>query len=132
MDSTLKAHTRTALVVEDDPEIRKLISAYLTRLKFIADEASDVKTAIKKLDAARPTLLCCDIMLPESSGYDVCEHVRATAALKDLPILVVSARAMPEDRAMAEEFGVRSYLIKPFTQADFVRAVERALAGVVP
>ena len=119
-------------MVEDDPEIRKLIAVNLTHLGFTVDEAGDVKTAIKKLDAARPGLLCIDIMLPEASGYDVCEHVRATPALKDVPILVVSARAMPEDRAMAEELGVGAYLIKPFTQADFNRQVERALAGAQP
>ena len=66
-------------------------------------------------------------MLPESSGYDVCEHILKTPALKGMPVLMISARDMPGDRALAEELGVASYLAKPFTQADFVKHVEAAL-----
>lgn len=123
---------QTALVVDDDPEIRKLISLYLERLGFTVTQAGDGRNAIKKLDEARPSLLCLDLMLPESSGYDVCEHVIKTASLKGLPILMMSARTMPEDRAMAEELGVRKYLIKPFTQSQFVEGVRETLDGSAP
>ncbi|MDP3235505.1 MAG: response regulator [Myxococcales bacterium] len=119
---------KTALVVDDDPDIRKVLGAYLTRLGFTVSFASDGRSAIKRLDERRPLLLCVDLMLPESSGYDVCEHVRTTEALKGLPILMVSARTMPEDRAWAEELGVKCYLAKPFTQAQFVAAVQETLS----
>lgn len=118
---------KTALVVDDDPDIRKLITAYLTRLGFAVSQAPDGRRAIKHLNEARPTLLCVDLMLPESSGYDVCEHILKTPALKGMPVLMISARDMPGDRALAEELGVASYLAKPFTQADFVKHVEAAL-----
>lgn len=120
---------QTALVVDDDPEIRKLIVLYMERLGFSVTTAADGRSAIKKLGEARPTLLCLDLMLPESSGYDVCEHVLKTPPLKGLPILMISARTMPEDRAMAEELGVVKYLFKPFTQAQFAAAVKEALAA---
>ena len=79
---------------------------------FEVTQAADGRTAIKRLDESRPTLLCIDLMLPESSGYDVCEHVHKTPTLKGLPIVMVSARTMPEDRAQAEELGVRVYLVQ--------------------
>ncbi len=120
---------KSVLVVDDDPEIRKLLSATLDRMGFTVSEAADGRTAIKRLDAARPSLLCIDLMLPESSGYDVCEHVNQTPTLNGLPILMVSARTMPEDRAQAEELGVRVYLSKPFTQAQLKQAVAQALEG---
>lgn len=119
---------QTALVVDDDPDIRKVIGAYLTKLGFQVSFASDGRKAIEQLDKARPTLLCVDLMLPESSGYDVCDHVRSSPTLRGLPILMISARTMPEDRAYAEELGVRRYLTKPFTQAQFVAHVKETLA----
>lgn len=123
---------KTALVVDDDPDIRKVLGAYLTRLGFTVSFAADGRSAIKRLDESRPSLLCVDLMLPESSGYDVCEHVRTTEALKGLRILMVSARTMPEDRAYAEELGVKCYLAKPFTQAQFVAAVQETLSQDAP
>lgn len=125
----MSAQKKTAFVVDDDPEIRKLIVTSLSRLGFDVTQAADGRTAIKRLDESRPTLLCVDLMLPESSGYDVCEHVNRSAPLQGLPILMISARSMPEDRAQAEELGVRVYLTKPFTQAELKRAVEEALEG---
>lgn len=120
---------RSVLVVDDDPEIRELLSGALTRMGFAVVEAADGKTAMKRLEEARPTLLCIDQMLPESSGYDVCEHVNKTPTLNGLPILMVSARTMPEDRAQAEELGVRVYLAKPFTHTELKVAVTEALEG---
>ena len=125
----MSAQKKTAFVVDDDPEIRKLIVTSLSRLGFDVTQAADGRTAIKRLDESRPSLLCVDLMLPESSGYDVCEHVNGSAPLQGLPILMISARSMPEDRAQAEELGVRVYLTKPFTQAELKRAVEEALEG---
>jgi two-component system chemotaxis response regulator CheY len=120
---------RSVLVVDDDPEIRELLSGALERMGFAVVSAADGKTAMKRLEEARPTLLCIDQMLPESSGYDVCEHVNKTPTLNGLPILMVSARTMPEDRAHAEELGVRVYLAKPFTQTELKVAVTEALEG---
>lgn len=127
----MSAKKQSVLVVDDDPEIRKLLVTALDRMGFSVSEAADGRTAIKRLEAARPTLLCIDLMLPESSGYDVCEHVNKTPTLNGLPILMVSARTMPEDRAQAEELGVRVYLSKPFTQTQLKQAVAQALEGVV-
>jgi two-component system chemotaxis response regulator CheY len=123
---------QTVLVVDDDPEIRKMLALALDRMGFTVSQAADGRTAIKRLDETRPSLLCIDLMLPESSGYDVCEHVNKTPALNGLPILMVSARTMPEDRAQAEELGVRAYLSKPFTQAELKQAVAQALEVTTP
>ena len=62
-------------------------------------------------------------MLPELSGFEVCEFMRAKPELSDVPILVMSARAKPMDRAFAEEVGATAYLVKPFKRSEFSRAV---------
>lgn len=115
-------------MVDDDPDIRKIVSTYLQQLGFKVSEAADGRAALAALANARPTLLCIDVMLPETSGYDVCEHVRASPTLRGLPILVMSARDMPKDKAIAEELGARAYLTKPFTKAAFLAHVELTLA----
>lgn len=128
----MSKQNETVLLVDDDPEIRKLLAAAFTQMGFEVRQASDGRSAIKKLAEARPTLLCIDLMLPESSGYDVCEHINRTPGLEGLPVVMVSARTMPEDRAQAEELGVRAYVSKPFTLAELRAAVSKALEGPVP
>jgi two-component system chemotaxis response regulator CheY len=114
----------TALVVEDDPAIRKLLRKYLGKMGFDVQEAATGKAALSLLEAERiPQLVCLDVMLPELSGYEICEHIRATPRLKDVQVLIVSARALPSDRALAEELGANAYLIKPIRWASFSSSV---------
>ncbi len=127
----MKNNGFAALVVDDDPDIRKLISLFLAKLGFTVTQASDGRDAIKRLNLARPSLLCLDLMLPESSGFDVCEHILKTPALAGLPILMISAREMPDSRAMAEELGVHKYIVKPFTQSQFIAGVKEVLPEAV-
>jgi two-component system chemotaxis response regulator CheY len=119
---------QTVLVVEDDPALRKLVKGYLAFMGFSVLEVGDGRSAMAKLNEHVPDLVCLDLMLPESSGYDVCEFIRKTENLKDIPVLMMSARTMPEDRAHAEELGVNGYLIKPFTRAEFTQHVREVLA----
>lgn len=106
--------TRTALVVDDDPDIRKLVSAHLTRLGFAVSSAAEGPLAIKRLDEARPDLVCIDSTSPESSGLDVCEYVMKTLPSRTCPCSTISARTTPADRAVAEG-RARAHPTKPFT-----------------
>ena len=120
---------RTALVVEDDPEIRKLIRKYLEKMGLEVREASTGKAAFVALSNTVPQLVCLDLMLPETSGYDICNHIRKTPALEGVRVLVISARSMPPDRARAEEVGADAYLIKPIRWKSFSETVLDLLEG---
>jgi CheY-like chemotaxis protein len=112
------------LVVEDDPEIRKLIRKYLEKLGFAVEEAATGKSALAMLETvAVPAIVCLDLMLPDSSGYTICERIRALPRLSEVPVLIISARSMPPDRALAEEVGATAYLIKPIRWASFSEVV---------
>jgi DNA-binding response OmpR family regulator len=120
---------RTALVVEDSPLFRRMLGDMLQDLGFtrIAEAASG-RAAKDMLADAKPDLVCLDLTLPDISGYDVCEHIRASPTLKDVPVLMISARTQTMDRAQAEEAGASGYLIKPFTPEELRQQVERILA----
>jgi CheY-like chemotaxis protein len=111
------------LVVEDEPETRKLLRKYLEKLGLEVLEAASGKAALAVLETHQPALVCLDLMLPEISGYDVCERIRATPRLQDLPVLVISARSQPPDRALAEELGATAYLVKPIRWNTFSETV---------
>jgi DNA-binding response OmpR family regulator len=111
-------------LVEDDPVVRKLVKTYLERMALFVIEAADGRSALKQLTEMVPDLVCLDLVLPESSGYEVCEFIRRLPALRDVPVMVMSARALPEDRAHAVEVGASAYLIKPFTQHEFTNQVD--------
>ena len=116
-------------MVDDDPEVRKLIRKYLEKLGFEVYEAPTGKAALAMLANLDPSLVCLDLMLPELSGYEICAHIRATPRLEHVPVLVISARSMPPDRAEAEEAGASAYLIKPIRWASFSATVLQLVDG---
>ncbi len=125
-----QSRKRTALVVEDDPDVRGLVASMLRALGLEVAEVSEGRSAILHLAVhQRPDLVCLDLMLPELSGYDVCEYMRGEAKLRTVPILIMSARALPQDRAYAEQVGASSYLVKPFKQKAFQAAVGALLVS---
>jgi len=119
---------RKALVVEDHPDARALVSTYLRTMDLEVTAVAEGRSAIRALELARPDLVCLDLMLPELSGFEVCEFMRSNPELRDVPILVMSARAKPMDRAFAEEVGATVYLVKPFKRSEFSRAVSVCIA----
>ena len=127
----MESDLHTVLLVEDAPFFRKMLGDYLRDMGF--EEVVELATgraALKHLETApRPDLVCLDLTLPDISGYEVCEHIRATPGLQDVPVLMISARTQTMDRAQAEEAGASGYLIKPFTPEELRQQVERVMAA---
>ena len=128
LQETIPSHKRTALVVEDDPDVRGLVGTMLRDLGLEVAEVAEGRSAILHLAVHQPPdLVCLDLMLPELSGYDVCEFMRGEARLRSVPILIMSARSLPQDRAYAEQVGASTYLVKPFKRKAFRAAVDELL-----
>lgn len=120
----------TVLVVEDSPMFRRMLSDMLRSLGYARVlESFSGQAALELLARERPDLVCLDLTLPDISGYEVCEHIRATPGLRDVPVLMISARTQTMDRAQAEEAGASGYLMKPFTPEELRQQVERVMAA---
>ena len=122
------ADVRTALLVEDDPTFRELIHYYLSDLGLEVVAVAEGRAALTWLATQTPDLVCLDLMLPETSGYEVCEQLKASARHRFTPVLMMSARGLPMDRAHAEEVGADAYLVKPFTRAEFIATAQGLLS----
>jgi DNA-binding response OmpR family regulator len=120
--------TRTALLVEDDPELLAAMVAYVkTMLRLDVHTAHDYLSAIHQLETHTPDIISVDLQLPRESGYELCEHIRSVARLARLPILVTGEEALPQAMAQAEEAGANAFLEKPFSMVSLVRNLSALL-----
>ncbi len=124
----MRTPTYTALVIEDYRSERLLVKHQLHRLAFHVLEAADGRSAMRRLGEAHLDLVCLDLMLPDVSGLQICEAIRSSPRHHDVPVLVLSGRTLPEDRAQAERAGASGYVVKPFNWSEFDAEVRRLLA----
>jgi two-component system LytT family response regulator len=116
------------LVVDDEPLARRNLSVLLRRDPDVAtvDECASGADAIRHMRSSRPDLVFLDVQMPECDGFDVLEHLGA-----EQPPVVVFVTAHDEHALRAFEAGALDYLVKPFTDARFTRALERAKQRLV-
>ena len=115
-------------MIEDEPNIIEAIRFILSRDGWRVDTHSDGKTAFEAVLARSPDLVILDVMLPNRSGYDVLNDIRADAAIKDVPVLMLTARGQKKDRELAEKLGASRFMTKPFSNGEILDTV-RELAG---
>ncbi|ODN71979.1 response regulator [Methylobrevis pamukkalensis] len=122
----------TILLVEDDPDIRRLVGDLLAREGYGFASAGDAGAMDEILARQRPDLVILDLMLPGEDGLSICRRLRARDML---PILMLSAKAEEVDRVIGLELGADDYLVKPFGPRELlarVRALLRRGAAARP
>ena len=115
------------LVVEDEPDIRKLVQYNLAQEHFSVLEAEDGEQALELLQREKPTLVILDLMLPGLSGMELCKLLRQRSETAGLPILMLTAKAGEADRIVGLEMGADDYLAKPFSPREMVARVRAIL-----
>lgn len=115
------------LVVEDEPDIRKLVHYNLSEERFTVLEAEDGEQALKIVRRERPHLIVLDLMLPGLSGLELCRNLRERPETARLPILMLTAKAGEADRVVGLEMGADDYLTKPFSPRELVARVKAIL-----
>ena len=118
---------RHGLVIDDAPELRLLVDAYLRALGLTVTALASGQHALETARRERPALIVLDIMLPNVCGLDLCEQIRRDPELAETPVILMSARISPRDRANAELAGASLFLPKPIQPAELAECVARLL-----
>lgn len=128
MRSTVAIEKRRVLAVDDDPELLQLVIALLKRINI---ETIGAENAVQAAQILRqpplPDLLILDLMLPDISGIDFLKQMRARPIFDNLPVLVLSALAEPQEIRAALDAGADRYLTKPYLATNLLSVVQEVL-----
>ena len=114
------------LIVDDFSTMRRIVRGLLKESGFNnAEEAEDGVMALQKLRNDRFEFVVSDINMPNMNGFELLNQIRADAALKGLPVLMVTAEARKEDIVTAAQSGANGYIVKPFTKGTLEEKVAK-------
>lgn len=128
-ESATPEHAPRILIVDDHTDTRVILRHYFEAMGFAVDEAEDGQQALARLQERRPAVLVLDIQMPHLDGIGVLRVIRADDALRDLPVLALSAHAMSEEVREISAAGADAYLSKPAHPKDVVSAVRTLIAS---
>jgi two-component system, OmpR family, phosphate regulon response regulator PhoB len=123
---------KSVLVVEDESAIREMIALSLKRAGFDAREAADSGSARRAIADRVPDLILLDWMLPDVSGIELARALRRDENSRDIPIIMLTARADEDDKVRGLESGVDDYITKPFSSRELVARINAVLRRAGP
>ena len=115
------------LIVDDDPEIRRLLVDYLARNGYAALAARDGREMKLLIERQLVDLVVLDLMLPDIDGLTLCRDLRASPRTQNLPVLMLTARGEETDRIVGIEMGADDYLVKPFNPRELLARIKTIL-----
>ena len=119
------------LIVEDQPDIRKLIRMTLEFEDYEIHEAADGAAGLRLASAVGPDLVLLDVMMPgELDGLQVCQRIKSDPKLAGLKVVLLTARGQARDREAGQLAGADDYLVKPFSPLQLIETIERLVAAV--
>ena len=116
------------LVIEDDPDQRRLMERTLATAGYRILTASDGQTGFETALAIQPKLIILDVMMPRLNGYQTARALKQNAATATVPILMVTTKQEPADQFWSSQAGADAFLTKPVDIAELIKVVGR-LAG---
>jgi two-component system phosphate regulon response regulator PhoB len=118
------------LIVDDDPDILRLVSYNLKQAGFETITTATGREALEAIQQRLPDLIILDVMLPDVDGLEVCRTVRSQEGSRRIPILMLTARGEEIDRVVGFELGADDYVMKPFSTRELVLRVKSILRRV--
>jgi two-component system, OmpR family, phosphate regulon response regulator PhoB len=123
------ASSKTVLIVEDERDVIDLLTLNLRKSGgFVVSTAADGATGLHKARTEKPAFIILDLMLPKMSGLEVCKILKSDSETRQIPIMMLTAKAEEIDRIVGLEFGADDYVTKPFSPREIVlriRAIMR-------
>jgi len=119
--------TDTILLIEDEPDVLELLRLNLGKAGYRILVASDGLAGLKLAREEKPDAVVLDLMLPEMRGEDVCRELKSSASTADIPVILLTAKALPQERIAGLELGADDYLTKPFSPRELVLRIQAVL-----
>ena len=116
------------LVVDDEPDLLKMITARLKSWGYEVLTSSDGQGALTRVREELPDLVLLDLMLPKLNGHEVCVLLKQDVRYAQIPVIMLTARAQAGDRRLAQECGADGYLSKPYQAEELRGTIESLLA----
>lgn len=120
------------LVVEDETPIREMICFVLEQNGFKSVEAADIKQAKEKLVEPYPDLILLDWMLPGGSGVSLAKRLKQDEFTRNIPVIMLTARADEDDKVKGLDAGVDDYVTKPFSPKELIARIKAVIRRVSP
>jgi CheY-like chemotaxis protein len=121
---------KTILIVEDEPDTAEMFAEMMRLSGYRVVKSYGGAAAIGLLAKEQPDALVLDLMMPDVSGLEVLRFVRREPRLRNMPVIVVSAKSLPSDVKDGLDAGASIYLTKPVAFLDLKKAVEEATASI--
>ena len=122
------ASKRRIVFIEDEEEMIDLVQLILTRQGFEVTGATDGQSGLRAIANLKPDLVLLDLMMPEMSGWDVYQKMKADDQMKNIPVIVITAKAQNIDKVLGLHIAkVQDYITKPFGPSELLQSVERVL-----
>ena len=116
---------KQVVIVEDEPNIAESLTFILGRAGFDVHCVGDGNDAIFEIKNRRPDIVILDVMLPNRSGFDILQDIRAAPVVSRTPVLMLSAKGQTKDRETALARGADNYMVKPFSNREVLAEVTR-------
>lgn len=118
----------TILLVDDQPQISKILNDVLSKKGFTIAMAFNGEVAYQKALELKPNLIIMDIMMPVLSGFDAARKIKSHDELKGIPIIFLTAKGQDSDKEEAEALGAAGFVTKPFSPKFLLSLVEEILS----
>lgn len=128
MDQLNEFSTWRVLIIDDEPDNLELAAITLEFNGAVVAKAADGQSGLAMVDTFRPTVILLDLSMPHIDGWEVQRRLRARPELNFMPIIAVTANAMPDDAMRVSQSGFEGYVTKPFRIADFLNDLKSFVA----
>lgn len=118
--------TKKILVIDDDPQMRKMLETRLGKNGFLVEVAADGSEGLEKWKTFKPNLIILDVCMPNMDGFSFVQESKTNDEIENVPIIVLTSKEEMVDIFLAE--GVKSYLIKPYDEQEVLEAIENCFS----
>jgi len=117
--------SKTVVIVEDEADTAEMLAEMMRIIGYEVYQSSGGLRAIDLITQKKPTTILLDQMLPDLSGLEVLHSIRLDARLRQIPVIIVTAKSLPSDKQRGLQAGAASYLVKPVAFDDLRTAIEQ-------